>query len=165
MEGTIMNQKLGELLRRENVHFEILAHRDVYTGQERAAACHLSGRVLGKVVVVQDPADDWYALVLLPAAARLDLPKLRELTGRPGIQTAREADFARLFPDCEVGAMPPFGRLYGGLPVYVDRSLAQRSDVVFEAGTHHEEVRMPMREYLRIEQPQIAALTVVSAAA
>ena len=54
-----MNQKLGELLKRENVDFDVLAHRDVYTGQERAAACQVSGRALGKVVVVRDPAEDW----------------------------------------------------------------------------------------------------------
>lgn len=162
--GAAMNEKLRSLLSREGVPFEVLPHREVYTAQERAAACHVSGRALAKVVVIHDPADGWYALAVLPAAAHLDLSGLRALTGRPGLRLARETEFARLFPDCDVGAMPPFGSLYGSLPVFLDRALAERAELVFEAGTHREEVRMPTREYLRLERPQVVSLALAASA-
>jgi Ala-tRNA(Pro) deacylase len=94
---------------------------------------------------------------VLPAASRLDLPQLRSLTGRPHLTLARENEFAALFPDCAPGALPPFGGLYG-LGVYMDRALASRPDLVFEAGTHREEIRMPTTEFLRMERPVVASL-------
>ena len=150
-----MNPQLREELTQEGIRPEVLSHREVYTAQERAAVCHIPGRFLAKVVVVRD--DEWHALVVLPATARLDIVKLRELTGRPALSLASEAEMANLFPDCDVGAMPPFGHLYG-LHVYLDRGLADQPDVVFEGGTHREEVRIPMRDYLRVEQPSIVAV-------
>jgi len=107
-----------------------------YTAQERAAACHVSGRLLAKVVVVHDPGDDWFALAVLPASARLDLLNLREAVDRPRLRLATEAQFARLFPDCDPGAMPPFGRMYQGLQVYLDSGLALGDQLVFPGGTH-----------------------------
>ena len=160
-----MNPKLAELLAREYVTFEVIDHRNVYTAQERAAACHMSGRRLAKVVVVHDPEDDWFALVVLPASARLDLLHLREITGRSRLRLATEAQFARLFPDCEVGAMPPFGRMYQGLEVYLDSALARDAQLVFPGGTHHEEVRMAMGDYVRIERPAVLPLTAALRAA
>jgi Ala-tRNA(Pro) deacylase len=157
-----MNPRLKELLTREGPRFEVVSHRDVYTAQERAAACHFPGRRVAKVVLVND--GDWYAMVVLPAAAYVSIPQLRQITGRPRLELARETEFSRLFPDCEVGAMPPFGQMYG-LDVYLDRSLAESSDIVFEGGTHHEDVRMRVSDYLRIERPSIASLTVVPRAA
>ena len=150
-----MNPQLREELTHEGIRPEVLPHREVYTAQERAAVCHIPGRFLAKVVVVRD--GEWHALAVLPATARLDLVKLRELTGRPGLSLATETEMADLFPDCDVGAMPPVGHLYG-LHVYLDRALADQPDIVFEAGTHREEVRIPMREYLRIERPSIVSL-------
>ncbi len=158
-----MNPRLAETLTREGVRFEVVNHREVYTAQERAAACHITGRRLTKVVVVRD--GDWFAIALLPATAYLDLPALRRLTGRPRLTLATEAEFARLFPDCEVGAMPPFGHLYGGIPVFVDRNVAEQSELIFEAGTHHEEVRVPTGQYLKLENPSIMTLAAMPQAA
>jgi len=107
---------------------------------------------------------DWHAMAVLPASAHVDIPRLRQITGRAGLDLAREAEFSRLFPDCDVGAMPPFGRLYG-VEVYLDRSLAESNEIVFEGGTHHEEIRMPVTEYLRIERPSIVSLTAAARAA
>jgi Ala-tRNA(Pro) deacylase len=156
-----MNRRLEELLVRERARFEVIPHREVYTAQERAAASQISGRRLAKVIVVRDHETSlhtpWFALAVIPAASRLDLPELRMLTGRPHLSLAREDEFARLFPDCAAGAMPPFGGLYG-LAVYVDPSLADEPELVFEGGTHREEIRMPMREFLRIERPVIASV-------
>lgn len=148
-----MNARVRKLLAVEGVPFEVLEHRDVFTAQERAAAAHVSGRLVAKVVVVRD--GEWHGMAVLPAAARVDLAALRRATGRPSLELAGESELASLFPDCEVGAMPPFGRLYG-LPVYLDSTLAERPEMVFAGGSHHEEVRMPMRDYLRVERPVVS---------
>jgi Ala-tRNA(Pro) deacylase len=154
-----MINRVTEMLTHEGATFDLIRHRRVITAQERAAACHISGRSLAKVVVVQDATDDWFALAVVPAASALDVVALREVTGRPRLRVAREPEFARLFPDCDLGAMPPFGRLYGGLDVFVDRTLAETPELVCEAGAHDEELRMPMSEYLRIERPDVVAIT------
>jgi Ala-tRNA(Pro) deacylase len=148
-----MNDRLSASLSRANARFTVITHPAVYTGQERAAVCGISGRRLAKVVVVRD--GDWFGLAVIPAAAHLDVEGLRTLTGRPQLGLARERDFAPLFPDCEPGAMPPFGRLYG-MSAFLDAALADQPELVFEGGTHHEEVRMPTQEYLRLERPVIA---------
>ncbi|MBI2216879.1 MAG: YbaK/EbsC family protein [Candidatus Rokubacteria bacterium] len=154
-----MITKLTEMLTREGVRFEVIPHRSVFTAQERAAACHLSGRMVAKVVVVHDETDDWFGLAVLPAAGYLDVPALRETTGRPRLRLAGEREFARLFPDCDVGAMPPFGRLYGGLDVFLDRALAEAPELICEAGVHNEELRIGMKDYLQIERPDVVPLT------
>lgn len=160
-----MNPTLREMLTREGARFEVIQHPVVYTAQERAAVCHIPGRRVAKVVVVRDADDEWCALAVLPASARLDIVNLRELTGRPRLRLARENEFTRLFPDCEIGAVPAFGRVYGGLDVYLDLGLAACDEIVFEAGTHSEEVRIPMRDYVRIERPEIVPLAILPRAA
>src|SRR5437867_120321 len=102
-----MNTRLGDALAREGVRFDLIHHSTAYTAQKRAAACHISGHTLAKVVVVRDSEDDWFGLAVLPAASPLDVMALRELTGRPGLRLATETEFSRLFPDCAVGAIPP----------------------------------------------------------
>lgn len=159
-----MNGKLLDLLARERVPYDLISHPRAYTAQERAAACHISGHALAKVVVVHDPDDDWHALAVLPAAARLDVFALREVTGRPRLRLADERALARLFPDCEVGAVPPFGRLLGGLEVYLDGALTAQEMLVCDAGRHGEDLRLPMRDYLRIERPEVLPLAVKPAA-
>jgi Ala-tRNA(Pro) deacylase len=156
-----MNDRLREVLSHARARFEVLTHAEVYTAQERAAAARIAGGRLAKVVVVQD--EDWFGLAVVPAAASLDVEALRALTGRPHLRLAREKDFAPLFPDCEPGAMPPFGQLYG-MSAFLDTSLADEPEFVFEAGTHREEIRMPMGEYLRVEEPAIASVSARRAA-
>jgi Ala-tRNA(Pro) deacylase len=150
-----MNDKLRQMLRRRKAKFEVITHPEVYTAQERAAACGITGRRLAKVVVVRD--GDWFGLAVVPAAASVDFDQLRTLTGRRQLTLAREGELASLFPDCEPGAMPPFGRLYG-LSTFLDISLVEEPELVFEGGTHREEIRMPMDEYLRVEEPTIVSL-------
>jgi Ala-tRNA(Pro) deacylase len=160
-----MNQTVWALLTGQRARFDVLPHRPACTAQRRAAACGVPGRLVAKVVVVHEPSRAWYALAVLPATDQLDLARFRHLTGRPDVRLAREAEFEPLFPDCEQGALPPFGRRYGGLPVYLDRALAGRPDIIFEGGTHSEEIRMPMADYVRIERPVIAPLAAVARAA
>jgi Ala-tRNA(Pro) deacylase len=154
--------ELRELLTREGAPFEVTGHREVYTAQERAAACHVPGRRLAKVVIVRDT--DGYAMTVLPATEQLDLPELRRRSRRYDLTLASEDELERLFPGCEIGAMPPFGRVFG-LPVYLDREFASGVEMVFESGTHREEVSMPMGEYIRVERPAIAPLARVPLAA
>jgi Ala-tRNA(Pro) deacylase len=150
-----MNDRLREMLTRAGASFEVVTHPEVYTAQERAAACRITGRRLAKVVVVRD--GDWFGLAVIPAAVQLDIDQLRVWTGRPQLILAREKDFAPLFPDCDPGAMPPFGRLYK-MSAFIDSSLADEPELLFEGGTHREEIRMPMGEYLRVEAPAIASV-------
>jgi Ala-tRNA(Pro) deacylase len=158
-----MNDRLRDVLRHARARFEVLTHAEVYTAQERAAAARVAGGRLAKVVVVQDEDEDWFGLAVVPAAASLDVQALRALTGRPHLRLAKEKDFAPLFPDCEPGAMPPFGQLYG-MTAFLDSSLADEPEFVFEAGTHREEIKMPMGEYLRVEEPAIASVAAPRAA-
>jgi Ala-tRNA(Pro) deacylase len=157
-----MNDRLRDVLGRAGARFEVITHPEVYTAQERAAASQLTGRRLAKVVVVRE--GDWFGLAVVPATAALDIDGLRALTGRPQLTLAREKDFAPLFPDCEPGAMPPFGQLYG-MSAFLDTSLADEPELVFEGGTHREEIRMPMQEYLRVERPAIASVAAAPRAA
>jgi Ala-tRNA(Pro) deacylase len=157
-----MNERLRELLARERAAFELVGHAEVYTAQERAASCHVSGHRLAKTVIVRD--GDWVAMTVVPASAYVDLARLRQVTGRRDLGLANERDFARLFPDCDTGAMPPFGELYG-LPVYLDRSLAEGSELVVEAGTHREELRIPTADYLRVARPVVDAFAATPRAA
>jgi Ala-tRNA(Pro) deacylase len=150
-----MNDRLRTALGRAGATFEVMLHPEAYTAQERAAASHVRGQCLAKVVVVRD--GDWFGLAVVPATAVLDVDGLRVLTGRRRLTLAREKDFAPLFPDCEPGAMPPFGHLYG-MTAFLDTALADEPELVFEGGTHREEIRMSMNEYLRVERPAIAAV-------
>ena len=157
-----MNDRLRDMLGRARARFDVITHPEVYTAQERAAACRITGRRLAKVVVVRDA--DWFGLAVIPAPAQVDIQQLRALTGRPQLTLAREKDFAPLFPDCDPGAMPPFGQLYG-MSAFLDSSLADEPEFFFERGTHREDVRMPMGEYLRVEAPAIAAVATARPAA
>ena len=119
------------------------------------AACPDPDHLNAKVVIVRDGGT--YAMTVVPSTAQLDLAKLERLTRRYGLALASEGEFRRRFPDYEIGAVPPFGRLFG-LPVYLDQALAAEAEMVFEDGVHHEKVSLPMGEYVRIERPGIAPL-------
>jgi Ala-tRNA(Pro) deacylase len=103
-------------------------------------------------------------MAVVPAAAQLDLAELQRRIRRYGLALASQDELERLFPDCEIGAVPPFGRLFG-LPVYLDRTFAADAEMVFESGTHRELVSMPMGEYVRIERPDIVPLVRLARAA
>jgi len=152
-----MIPELLEFLTREGALFEVIEDHEADT-----AASHIPGRRLAKVVILRDGGS--YAMAVVPAAAQLDLAELQRRIRRYGLALASEDEFKGLFPDCDIGAMPPFGRLFG-LPVYLDRTFAAEAEMVFESGTHRELVRMPMGEYMRIERPGIAPLVRLARAA
>lgn len=148
-----MVKRLQELLDSSGVKYEVTPHRGAYTSQEIAAACHVSGKAMAKVVMVKQGAG--FVMAVLPAACKVGLDRLERIFGIPGITIAREHEFAGLFPDCDTGAMPPFGNLYG-LEVFVDKELANHERIVFQAGNHHELVTMSYADFSRLVQPKVA---------
>jgi len=142
---------LTQLLDREGVKYVTIQHSPAYTAQEIAASAHVPGREMAKTVVTK--LDGKPALVVLPAGEKVNLDQLRANTGARDVELATEQEFARLFPECDLGAMPPFGNLYG-LDTYVSSSLAADEEIAFNAGTHTELIRMPYREYERVVHPK-----------
>ncbi len=146
-------EELEAYLRESKVPFQVQHHAVAYTAQEVAAAEHIPGRMLAKVVMVL--GDGTLAMFVLPAPDRLDLEKVAAALGIKEARLAHEEEFADRFPGCEVGAMPPFGNLYD-LPVYVDKSLAEDETIVFEAGTHTDTMSMKYADYKRLAKPASA---------
>jgi Ala-tRNA(Pro) deacylase len=145
-----INVRLSELIRQRGGTAELLPHREVFTAQEVAHSSHLSGKNLAKVVVLRDEAGE-HLMTVVPANEHVDVDEVRRITGRVHVELATEEELRRLFPDCELGAMPPFGHLYG-LTMYVDPCLAAR-DIWFQAGNHREVVRMPFETFARLARP------------
>jgi len=136
----------------KSVAFEEFSFPEVYTAQEMAAQLHVPGRQLAKVVMVKVQGE--VAMLVLPAPARVDFSRLKEALGAKKVELAGEREFADRFPDCEVGAMPPFGGLYQ-VPTYVDESLAQAGEIVFLAGTHNEALKLSYADYEQLAQPRV----------
>jgi Ala-tRNA(Pro) deacylase len=154
--------KLKNFLDANHVRYEVRSHRTAFTAQEVAAAEHIPGREMAKVVMVRDGAD--YVMTVLPAPHHLDLERLERATGRSGLRIATEEQFAGLFPGCVPGAMPPFGNLYG-LPVWVDEALTRDDEIAFNAGNHEQTVHLRYADFARLVQPRVATLRVGARAA
>ena len=132
------------------------SHPIAYTAQDVAAVEHVSGKVVAKVVVAMANAQP--VMLVVPANLRIDLDKAKRNLKVPDLRLASEQEFAGLFADCEVGAMPPFGNLFG-LPVYVDRSLTADPEIIFQAGTHTDTVKMRYSDFQRLVKPEVRDLT------
>lgn len=145
--------RLQRLFERERPTYSLVPHREVFTAPEVAAASHLPGREVAKVILLRDEGGAWLMLAL-PAPARLDLSAIELATGRKGLRLGSEAEFSKLFKDCDPGAMPPFGSLYD-MPLYLDACLAASPEIAFQAGNHHEVVVMSYAEYARLAQPVV----------
>jgi Ala-tRNA(Pro) deacylase len=145
-------QRLEKYLHEEGVSFDIVTHSVAYTAQEVAAVQHTPGRKLAKVVLID--ADGKLVMLVLPASYRIDFPKVKALLEAGKVRLAREEEFAGTFTDCEVGAMPPFGNLYG-LPVYVDSSLTEAREIIFKVGSHTTSMKMSFSDYKRLVDPEI----------
>ena len=146
--------KLQEYLDGENVRYVLMRHSPAFTAQEVAAAAHIPGQEVAKVVVVK--LDGEMALVVLPAPEMIRMNHLKAETGAQEVELATEEEFKGRFPDCEVGAMPPFGNLYG-METMVEESLTEDEDIAFNAGTHTELVRMAYEDFERLVQPRVLA--------
>lgn len=150
-----INQRLRDLLDGKRIKYEVLTHSPAFTAQETAQTMHLPGREVAKVVVIRQGRT--LSLAVLPAQARVNLDRLGAAL-RSEVEIADEGEFAAAFPDCELGAMPPFGSLYG-LKTYVDESLTRDRQIAFNAGTHTEAIRMSFEDYRRLAAPIVLWFT------
>jgi Ala-tRNA(Pro) deacylase len=146
----MMSEKLKRYLDENKVGYEVIRHGEAFTAQEIAAAMHVKGKMLVKVVIVG--SEKGYLMVALPADRRVDIAALRADLGLKMASLATEDEFRRMFPDCEAGAMPPFGNLYN-IPVYVDKALTEDEDIIFQAGNHYEAVKIAYKDFERLVKP------------
>ena len=148
-------KKLKEYLDANRVKYVSIIHSKAYTAQEVAASAHVSGKIMAKTVIVE--LDGKLAMAVLPANRKIVLQDLREITGSEQVKFASEEQFKERFPDCETGAMPPFGKLYG-MEVYVADALSQNEEIAFNAGSHTELVKIAYKDFERLVQPKVARL-------
>lgn len=145
--------RLQNFLDQQGVNYRLSHHDPTYRSQDLAAVEHISGRKVIKPVVVR--ADGRWVMCALPASYRVDLNELREQLNVDQVLLADEDALGRLFPDCELGAEPPIGKLFG-MPTLMDESLTADDTVTFQAGTHTDAVTMTLAEYRRVADAEIA---------
>ena len=150
-------ERLEDYFREHEVAFDVQEHRPAFTAQRVAATEHVPGRTFAKVVMVEE--DGELAMFVLPATSVVDTRKASDVMGGKPVRLATEREFAPRFPDCEAGAMPPFGNLYD-VPVYADRGLSESDRIVFQAGTHTLTMTVPYADFERLAHPTIADLSV-----
>ncbi|HSR67633.1 MAG TPA: YbaK/EbsC family protein [Acidobacteriota bacterium] len=150
-------QKLKAFLNENGVKYVMISHSPAYTAQEIAASAKIPGMELAKTVMVR--LDGEMAMAVLPASRQVDLDKLAELSGAEVAELATEDEFKGLFPDCEPGAMPPFGNLYG-MPVYVAGALSEDEEIAFNAGTHTELMQLRYQDFEKLVQPKVLDFSV-----
>lgn len=151
-----MLTKLKEFLDQAKVSYEVYNHPRAYTAQEIAAAQHIPGREMLKVVMLK--VDDSLMMAVLPASKLVDLKKVRDGLKAKEVSLATESEFAALFPGCEIGAMPPFGNLFG-LSVCADPVLEKDETIFFNAGNHLQTVALKYRDFKELARPRIISLT------
>jgi len=149
-------KRLKKFLDENHVRYVTIKHSTAYTSSEAAQSAHISGRDLAKTVVVN--FDGKMGLVVLPSSGQINWDKLKQETGFKEVALAKEDEFKKKFPDCEIGAMPPFGNLYG-MNVYVAQSLESYEDIAFNAGTHKELIMMAYTDFDSLVEPAMINCT------
>ena len=148
--------KLKEFLDSHDVKYVCISHSPAYSAQTIAASAHIPGKELAKTVIVK--IDDKFAMAVLPASYRVQLGHLKVAVSASHVELATESEVEQLFPDCEMGAMPPFGNLYN-LDVYAAEQLTEDEEIAFSAGSHTELIRMSYKDFESLVTPKITALT------
>lgn len=146
----MFESRIKEFLDKEHIKYVAISHSPAFTAQEIAEMAHIPGKELAKTVVVK--IDGKLAMVVTSANERVKLNHIKETLGANEVDLASENDFKDSFPDCEIGAMPPFGNLYG-MNVFVSQTLREDEQIAFNAGTHSELIRLPYAEFERLVQP------------
>lgn len=149
-------ETLRNFLDTNAVKYVLMEHSPAYTAQELAALAHVPGKDWAKTVMVK--LDGKMAMAVVPASSRVVFDLLREASGAKAAELATEQEFKDLCPGCEVGAMPPFGNLFG-MDVFVDEALAEDAEIAFNAGTHTEVVRLPFADFERLAKPKVVRLS------
>lgn len=145
-------EKLRQFLDDNDIKYVSIRHSPAFTAQEVAASGHIPGRELAKTVIVKLDGD--LAMVALPASEQVHLERLKEVAGAQHAEIAEEAEFEDRFPGCELGAMPPFGNLFG-MDVYVSETLTRDDEIAFSAGSHSELLRLAYQDFERLVRPAV----------
>lgn len=149
-------RKLKEVLDQAKIPYEVYNHPQAFTSQEIAATQHMSGKEMAKVVILK--VNGSFVIAVVPASSLVSFQKVKTGLGATQVSLATEEEFASLFPECEIGGMPPFGNLFG-LPVYVDPALEEDESIFFNAGNHQQTVRMRFRDFKELVKPVVVPLT------
>lgn len=149
-------KKLKEFLDANKIKYVTVAHSPAYTAQQIAASAHIPGRELAKTVMVK--IDGKLAMAVLPASFKIDFDLLEKASGAKKVELATESEFKEMFPGCELGAMPPFGNLYG-MDVFVAQSLAEDDEIAFNAGSHTELIKLAYKDFERLVNPRVARIS------
>jgi Ala-tRNA(Pro) deacylase len=148
----ITHQRLQSYLDSHKIPYQVVNHSIAYTAREAADSLHIPANTFAKVVVVK--ADSRYAMAVLPSTWKVDLKRLEHVLECHHVRLATEDELGILFPDCEIGSMPPFGNLYG-TPVYVDATLTGDEEIVFDAGSHVGAIKMRYKDFADLVRPQV----------
>jgi Ala-tRNA(Pro) deacylase len=143
-------QRIRDFLDSQSVSYEAIHHTQAFTAQEVAHSLHVSGKKCVKAVVAE--GDHKIVIVVTPASHRLNLKELKSALKVNQLEMLVESELVDLFPDCDLGAIPPFGNLYG-IDVWVDRAVASSERIVFCAGTHEDCIRMRYSDFARLTRP------------
>ena len=150
-------QRVADYLDSRGVKFTTMTHSRTFTAQRTAASADIPGREMAKTVMVR--IDGTMAMAVLPAPYQVDFHLLKKRTGAKVAVLAAEDEFAHIFPDCEVGAMPPFGNLYG-MDVFVDKHLTEDENIVFHSGSLTELMKLSYTDYASLVNPIVADISI-----
>jgi Ala-tRNA(Pro) deacylase len=150
-------KRLRDFLDEQSVKYATISHSEAYTSQEVAASAHIPGKELAKTVMVR--INGKMAMTVLPAPYKVDFDLLKEAIGANSIELAGEEEFRGMFPDCEDGAIPPFGNLYD-MEVLVAESLAEDEEISFCAGSHRELIKLAYRDFENLVKPKVVRFAV-----
>lgn len=148
-------QKLTEYLDKHHRKYVVIKHSKAYTAQEIAASAHIPGKEMAKTVMVKVDGD--IKMMILPSTHHLDFKQIKEALNAKEVELATEDEFRELFPDCELGAMPPFGNLFG-IETFVAKSLTDDEEIAFSAGSHKELVKMAYKDFEELVKPRIISM-------
>ncbi|MEE8264606.1 MAG: YbaK/EbsC family protein [Gammaproteobacteria bacterium] len=145
-------RKLKEFLNSHDIKYVTINHSPAYTAQEIAESAHIPGKELAKTVIIK--IDGKLAMAVLPASYKIDLEQFKNATGASNVELANEREFRQMFPECEVGAMPPFGNLYD-MEVFVAQTLAEDEAIAFNAGSHTELIKLSYKDFEHLVEPKV----------
>lgn len=154
--GAMITKTLKEYLDTQDIKYTTTNHSPAFTAMEVAQMAHVPGKQMAKVVITR--LEQRLTMMVLPANYRINSARMVQAMHTANLRIASEGEFGHMFPDCELGAMPPFGQLYG-MHTYVAQSLTEDKYITFSAGTHSEVITMLTKDYLRLVKPKIISFT------
>ncbi|MEP6935783.1 MAG: YbaK/EbsC family protein [Nitrospirota bacterium] len=146
-------KRLQSYLDTNKIPYELVSHQKAYTAHDVAQTLDVPGKLIAKVVMVK--SDNYFVMTVLPSTWRVDLKRLRDVLEVRDVRLATEAEITNMFPDCQVGTMPPFGNLYG-VEVYVDQLLTEDESIIFEAGTYVGAMKLRYKDFAALVRPKVA---------